>query len=739
MRQHLNRQLRPRLQCRQATRTRPFSSAPSRWSLNNDNPGNRELGAPSQPWGRFHNLTFGHRAKAASILATDPKAYERMCLERNYPAAAKYPGEINRLRQIQRENAPSQHYTTERYKAVQYLLKRIASEQEPEDTWLRDASRPARKGLVEMTKERLLEEAKSLKEEVTGMKEYIRTIQWEVDRLGKSLPNIISPETPRGKSPKVVGYINDHPKESPFHSARSHTLIGEELELLDFAMAGVTTGWGWYYLLNEAAQLEQALIQYALSVARKGGWGVVSPPSMVYSEISSSCGFQPRDQNGEQQVYSIQKSIKDEKKPERSLAGTSEIPLAAMLASRAISPQNLPKKHVAVSRCYRAEAGARGLGSKGLYRVHEFTKVEMFAWTYPTDEASTAIFDEIHRIQIEILTSLGLHCRILEMPSGDLGASATRKRDIEAFFPSRSMDEGFGEVTSVSTCTDYQSAALSTVVEGLEKAVIPDQTKRLDADTDGTGSNKTPQSKHPFTVNGTALAVPRVLAAILENGWNEEKREVAIPECLWPWMDGVKVISSKRTTIEDSIPAAAVEDPLVPMDNDIPSESQEDQLVEIIEEDESLLEEEPTTFGDLEESEVTSGSEQDPTDVDEMPIESQDPVPVVEENELSGEAPENQPISNTQTEEASSSVERADSDEIATEGKASEVSPSAEVLEDISSIGTQTDEATQSAKEPSQNENVPPNETKTTEETQPSEKTKNESAAKSMFSKFLGR
>jgi seryl-tRNA synthetase len=225
-------------------------------------------------------------------------------------------------------------------------------------------------------------------------------------------------------------------------------------------------------------------------------------------------------------VYSIQQNAADVgRKPELSLAGTAEIPLAGMKANMTLEEADLPMKRIGVSRCYRAEAGARGVDTKGLYRVHEFTKVEMFAWTLPSTSASEAIFDEMVSIQTEILTSLGLHCRILEMPSTDLGASASRKRDIEAFFPSRrEKGEGWGEVTSVSMCTDYQTRRLAT---------------RVDIRSLGG------KMAFPYTVNGTALAVPRVLAAILENGWNERNFEVRIPEVLWPWMGGLKVIKPK--------------------------------------------------------------------------------------------------------------------------------------------------------------------------------------------------
>ncbi|KAH8730747.1 hypothetical protein GQ44DRAFT_699792 [Phaeosphaeriaceae sp. PMI808] len=277
--------------------------------------------------------------------------------------------------------------------------------------------------------------------------------------------------------------------------------------------------------------LEQALVQYALSVARKRGWKAVAPPSLVYSHIASACGFQPRDQNGEQQIYAIEQPEKDKSKPQLALAGTAEIPLAGMKANQTLDESQLPMKTVGVSRCYRAEAGARGADTKGLYRVHEFTKVEMFAWALPDNVGedhftssstanSEAIFEEMLGIQQEILESLGLHCRILEMPTTDLGASATRKRDIEAFFPSRrEKDEGWGEVTSTSMCTDYQARRLHTRTRIKGKL------------------------EFPHTLNGTALAVPRVLAAILENHWNVETGSVTIPQVLQPFMGGQEQIS----------------------------------------------------------------------------------------------------------------------------------------------------------------------------------------------------
>jgi seryl-tRNA synthetase len=447
--------------------------------------------------------------------------YEQNCIERNYKAQSAYPQKIKCLIEQYHVCQRDGRQLRERNNRVKLQLANPKT--------LRDGGDEEIQKLQQMSKTELISEATALKQKISLIEKEESAIMREVEDLAAAIPNLTSNETPRGNDCKVVGYINEYLKPDPASSDRvwrSHVHIGSELNLLDFAGAATTSGWGWYYLLNEGAELEQALIQYALSVAKKRGWEKVTPPSMVYSHIAAACGFQPRDQNGEQQIYNIQQSVSDTgRKPELCLAGTAEIPLAGMKANTTLEELDLPLKRIGVSRCYRAEAGARGVDTKGLYRVHEFTKVEMFSWTMPSEDLSTEIFNEMVSIQTEILQSLGLHCRIIEMPSLDLGASATRKRDIEAFFPSRrAKDEGWGEVTSVSTCTDYQTRRLATKV-----------------DVRSAGG----KIAFPYTVNGTALAVPRVLAAILENGWDEGKMEVRIPECLWPWMDGLKVIKRK--------------------------------------------------------------------------------------------------------------------------------------------------------------------------------------------------
>ncbi|KAH8146425.1 uncharacterized protein LAJ45_09618 [Morchella importuna] len=356
-------------------------------------------------------------------------------------------------------------------------------------------------------------------------------LQEELRSLALALPNRTHAETPVGAEPRLLGYINEGlANTTDWAAKKSHTDIGAELGLLDFASASTVSGWGWYYLLDDLVLLEQALINYALTTARASGWRLVSPPSIVYSHIASAAGFRPRDANGEQQVYALETA--DGKIP-HSLAGTAEIPLAGLGAGRVFEAAELPLKVVGAGRAYRAEAGARGVESKGLYRVHEFTKVELFAWA-PADDAAVndqggnvvpapdsaaeRVFKEMLVFQKNLISSLGLYARVLEMPTQDLGASACRKIDIEVYMPSRLGKDPWGEVSSLSNCTDYQARRLDTRVK------------------DSSGGRG-----FVWTLNGTAVAVPRMLIALLEYGY-EEGVGVRVPEVLRPFMGGVDVI-----------------------------------------------------------------------------------------------------------------------------------------------------------------------------------------------------
>lgn len=453
----------------------------------------------------------------------NPELYAQNCIIRNYKNLSENPQKIIKLFDAWKESQRRGRGFREKNNDIRTKLSHAKT----------FSGREANDNADDHPRESHLEEARVLKQQIGEIESEELQLTDEIERLAAELPNLTSKETPNGRQPALVGYINEHPgsnSSSADRTWRNHVHIGNDLDLLDFAGAATTSGWGWYYLKNEAALLEQALVQYALSVAIKHGFTVVSPPSVVYSHIAAACGFRPRDQNGEQQIYTIQQSERHQGtgKPDLSLSGTAEIPFASLKANTTIEETDLPLKIVGSSRCYRAEAGARGVGTKGLYRVHEFTKVEMFGWTMPGSEQE--LFTSMIDIQTEILQTLGLHCRILEMPAEDLGASAFRKQDIEAYFPSRrEKDDGWGEVTSTSICTDYQTRRLATRVRS-DASKNPSQGK----------------TEFPYTVNGTAVAVPRIVAALLENGWDEEGLYVAVPEALRPWMHGVEVIKKRR-------------------------------------------------------------------------------------------------------------------------------------------------------------------------------------------------
>ncbi|KAL9099610.1 MAG: hypothetical protein Q9163_004917 [Psora crenata] len=480
-----------------------ITSSRVHWNLSTRR-GSRKLSISNPKWhdGEHPPLALRHLVDAKSI-RLNPGLHSQNCHERNYNELAQYPHRIadahTRWLEIER-NA----FETRRH--LRAAEAQISSKDEGR-------------------KRELLEEARKCKESLAAGEKAQAELKDEIYCLSGALPNLTSSESPRGHEPRVLE-LCEPPSTHYLEPLRDHVRIGIALGLLDFGAAATSSGWGFYFLLNEAERLEHALVQYARSVAQQEGFCAVSPPSMVYSHIGTACGFRPRDHNGEQQVYSIQQNGRESEigRPRHSLAGTAEIPFAAMGVNKIMDHPSMPHRVVGSSRCFRAEAGARGRETRGLYRVHEFTKVEMFAWTLPGKEMP--IFEEMVSVQKQIIGSLGLPFRRLEMPTHDLGASAFRKQDIEVFFPSRKdLNGGWGEVTSTSICTDYQTRRLNTRVK------MPPGTEMKLA--------------FPSTVNGTAMAVPRVLAAILENGWDGEE-VVKIPEVLWPWMDGDKVIGKRK-------------------------------------------------------------------------------------------------------------------------------------------------------------------------------------------------
>ncbi|KAK6537722.1 Serine--tRNA ligase, mitochondrial [Orbilia ellipsospora] len=466
---------------------------------------------------------------ATKSIRENPELYSQICLRRNLPLEATYPSRISKLSNDLFELRGSLNQIRSQQNSLSDKIKAVA---------------PRRKTSPEEW-DSLQSHAKELKQEISAVEIIEHRMENEMRILASDLPNLIHPDTPPAGKPRVIEYINKDklPTEKfstiptstvPEHyflrtPGKSHVDIGHELGILDFTSSSRTSGWGWYFLLGDAVLLEQALIQYALACARRRGWNLVSPPSMVYSHISGACGFKPRDQNNEQQIYHIAQgsaasTSQDVPKPELCLTGTAEIPLAGMLANTSLPQTVFPKKMAGVSRCYRAEAGSHGLATKGLYRVHEFTKVELFAWILSDYKSSDLMFKDILGLQIEILRGLDIPARVIDIPTDDLGAPAYRKYDIEAYMPSRQGEKygGWGEVTSVSECTDYQARRLNA------------RYKQHDG-----------KLGFLWSLNGTALAVPRIIIAILENNWDSHRGEVRIPTSLHEYMGGTTVLRKK--------------------------------------------------------------------------------------------------------------------------------------------------------------------------------------------------
>ncbi|KAJ7446430.1 hypothetical protein B0H11DRAFT_2248871 [Mycena galericulata] len=353
-------------------------------------------------------------------------------------------------------------------------------------------------------KDASLAEAIKIKEEISRLEPALTLVEENLLSLALAIPNDTHPSSPLGPESAAVTLSVHGPAPIPATPKRDHVTIARKFGLIDF---------------ESAALLEMALTNYALSIAVKHGFTPVTTPDVVRSEIASRCGFQPRDDpdSPASQVYHI-----SSKTQELILSATSEIPLGGMFANKIVADTALPLKVVGLGRAFRAEAGARGADTRGLYRVHQFTKVELFAVTKQED--SEKMMEEMKAVQ----TAITEWSRVLDMPTEELGASAYRKYDIEAWMPGRGA---WGEVSSLSNCTDYQSRRLH----------IRYQTHSPTA---------TKPTTFTHTLNGTAAAIPRLIIALLENGATfDEHGElvgIALPEVLRPfWIGG-----SDRTIIQ---------------------------------------------------------------------------------------------------------------------------------------------------------------------------------------------
>ncbi|KAL8231940.1 hypothetical protein R6Q57_001718 [Mikania cordata] len=384
------------------------------------------------------------------------------------------------------------------------------------------------KGKVEpLERQRLIEEGKNLKEKLVTLEEELIKLTDALQREAKGIPNMTHPDVPiGGEDNSIIRKTVGMPRDFTF-SIKDHVQIGKELDLFDFDAAAEVSGSKFYYLKNEAVLLEMGLINWTLSEVMKRGFTPLTTPEIARSFVVEKCGFQPRGDNT--QVYSIEGS-------DQCLIGTAEIPVGGIHMDSILADSSLPLKYVAFSHCFRTEAGAAGVSTRGLYRVHQFSKVEMFILCRP--EESNAYHEELIEIEEELFSKLGLHFKTLDMATGDLGAPAYRKYDIEAWMPGLGR---YGEISSASNCTDYQSRRLGIRYRPENSTSPPTNPKKT------KGRNVSPP-EFVHTLNATACAVPRMIVCLLEN-YQQEDGSVVIPEPLRPFMGGIqddKVLEALR-------------------------------------------------------------------------------------------------------------------------------------------------------------------------------------------------
>ena len=363
--------------------------------------------------------------------------------------------------------------------------------------------------LPQEERDKLIEEGRKIKEEINSLEKQVSVLEEELDKAGRQIPNMAHPDAPVRKEDKDNLEIKRVGEPTKFDfEPKDHVQLGESLDLIDFDRGTKVSGVKFYYLKNEAVFLEQALIMYALNILRKHGFTPFITPDVAKEEILSGIGFNPR--GNESNVYTLE----DEG---TCLVATAEITLGGYHSGEIIPKDKLPLMYCGLSHCFRREAGAAGQFSKGLYRVHQFSKLEMFV--YCTPEESDKLHEKLRLIEEEIFTGLEIPFRVVDTCTGDLGAPAYRKWDLEAWMPGRNGGE-WGEVTSTSNCTDYQSRRLNVKYK----------------DTDG-------KNKYVHMLNGTAVALSRAMVAVMEN-YQTREGEIRIPKALIPYC-GFDVIRKK--------------------------------------------------------------------------------------------------------------------------------------------------------------------------------------------------
>jgi len=357
---------------------------------------------------------------------------------------------------------------------------------------------------------------KQVGQEIQTKENELKTLTQSLEELWLAVPNLTDDNVKISSDPDdnpVLKQVGE-PTEFSF-TPLDHLTLAQNLGLIDLERAAKVAGAKFYYLKGALAELEQALIAYALNIIKNHGFTMLATPYVARAALIEKLGFNPRGEST--QVYNLAGG-------DLSLIGTAEITLGAYHAEETLAAKDLPKKYVAVTPCWRTEAGSYSKFSKGLVRVHQFNKVEMFIFSHP--DQSELLHFEILKIEEEIWRGLRVPFRIIDHCTADLGNPSTRTFDLEAWLPTKERAGGqlgdWLEVTSCSNCTDYQARGLNIRFQ--------------DAETDS------PQ--FPHTLNGTGIAVSRALVAILEN-CQQADGSIAIPKILRKYLSFNRITPTK--------------------------------------------------------------------------------------------------------------------------------------------------------------------------------------------------
>jgi seryl-tRNA synthetase len=407
-------------------------------------------------------------------LRDDPEPARR-ALARRSPALAD---DLDRLLELDRER---RRLTT--------LVEELRAEQNRASRAIGSASGPDRDGLIA--------EAARASERLEEMEPALAAVEEDLQGLLDRLPNPPHESVPEGESDdddEVLREVGERPSFE--FEPKDHVDLGEALGILDLERAARTSGARFAYLLGGAVQVQFALVRYCLDRLAGKGFLPVVPPVLVREEAMYGTGFLPTD---EAQLY----VTRDD---DLYLVGTSEVPLAGLHQGEVLEVSSLPRRYVGYSTCFRREAGAYGKDTRGIFRVHQFDKVEMFSFTDP--EASWDEHEFLLSCEEELVAGLGLPYRVVNVCTGELGASAAKKYDVEVWLPGQGR---FRELTSCSNTTDYQARRLGVRVRSREVRRVA------------------------HTLNGTACAIGRTLIALLENHQREDG-SVDLPEALHPYL-----------------------------------------------------------------------------------------------------------------------------------------------------------------------------------------------------------